>query len=375
MKKRIGILGATGSIGCQTLEVIREFRDEFNVVALTTHGSVDLVSRQAHEFNPEVVGITASRGCEEATKEGWCEGAEVLVEIAQMELDILVVAVVGTAGLRPSLKALELGTDVALANKEVLVVAGNLIKQAERESSGQILPVDSEHSALYQSLGGENHEEIKRMIITASGGPFLEHSRKKLKNVSVQEALDHPNWEMGSKITVDSATMMNKGLEIIEACRLFDLEPEQVRAFIHPQSTVHGLVEYVDNSMIAQCSRPDMRLPIQYALFYPARRAGLVEPVDFSEPFSWDFEPIDFRRFPAYRLAREALESGASFPAVLNAANEVAVEAFLNKEIPFLEIPVLIEKTLEAHEPSGRTDLETMLSADSWAREYVKELM
>lgn len=375
MKKRIGVLGSTGSIGRQTLEVVREYDDEFNVVALTTHGSVDLVSKQAQEFDPEVVGITDPEQFEASARAGWTEGPEVLNEIAVMDLDILVVAVLGTAGLRPCLRALEKGTDVALANKEVLVVAGELIKEKEKQSPAKILPVDSEHSALFQSLSGENTDEIKRMIITASGGPFRDHSPEKMKQVSVRDALDHPNWDMGSKITVDSATMMNKGLEVIEACRLFELPPERVKAFIHPQSTVHGMVEYVDNSMIAQCSEPDMRLPIQYALFYPERRPTLADSIDFSEPFSWEFEPIDFQQFPAYRLAREALEEGQSYPAVLNAANEVAVAEFLEEKIPFLEIPVLIEKALEAHEPAAEKSLDSMLEADRWARGYVEELL
>ncbi|MFP4686529.1 MAG: 1-deoxy-D-xylulose-5-phosphate reductoisomerase [bacterium] len=370
MTKKIAILGSTGSIGTQTLDVVRSFPGEFDVVALSAHSSVEQLKQQVSEFDVPVVGVTAHRV--EKNNSDWIYGPQALEEIAALDLDILVLSVVGAAGLAPCITALEKGTTVALANKEVLVIGGELISKLIAGGPGCLIPVDSEHSALFQLLNGEKIDEVEKVIITASGGPFREFSRSQLEKVTPEQALDHPNWEMGAKVTIDSATMMNKGLEVIEACYLFGLQPEQVDALVHPQSTVHGFVQFRDNSLLAQCAAPDMRLPIQYALFYPARRLAVVEEVDLTRPFSWDFEPVDAERFPAFALAARALEQGRTYPAVLNAANEVAVEAFLNKKIGFMQIPALVEAALEAHQPlePGRDNL---LRADKTARDFVKK--
>ncbi len=373
-RRSVAVLGSTGSIGTQTLEVIRQFPEQFDVVALTTHSSLEQIQAQAEEFSPQVVGVTAKE-LEGKGNDDWQYGPRVLTDVLDLNLDLLVLAVVGTAGLRPCLEALKSNVDVALANKEVLAAAGQLIKDIEQGSGARLLPVDSEHSALFQALRGEDYEEISRLIITASGGPFLRTPRSKLEQVTPAAAFDHPNWEMGSKITIDSATMMNKGLEVIEACRLFELSADQVDAFVHPQSTVHGLVEFVDNSIIAQCSVPDMKLPIQYALFYPRRSAAVIEPIDFSEGFSWDFEPIDSDKFSAYRLACEALENGDSYPAVLNAANEVAVDGFIRGKISFLDIPRVVEQCLQTHESVELTDLDTVLAVDRQARQQATQIL
>jgi 1-deoxy-D-xylulose-5-phosphate reductoisomerase len=299
-------------------------------------------------------------------------GPEALDEIAGMDLDILVLSVVGAAGLSPCITALKVGTTVALANKEVLVVAGELISKLESESEGRLIPVDSEHSALFQILNGEKIEEVLKVIITASGGPFRSWSLEELKDVTPEQALDHPNWDMGVKVTIDSATMMNKGLEVIEACYLFGLEPDQVGAVVHPQSSVHGFVCFQDNSLLAQCAAPDMRLPIQYAMFYPNRRRAVVEAIDLSQPFSWGFEPVDSNRFPAFALARRALAEGKTYPAVLNAANEIAVQAFLAGDIGFMQIPELVEMALDNHSPSDPLELTNLLSVDASTRSFVR---
>lgn len=369
MSRRLAVLGSTGSVGRQTLEVVRRFPGAFDVVALTTHTSVDRLRRQADEFDPEVLGVSHP---EVDAPDGVRRGPGVLEEIAGRDLDLLVLAVVGVAGLKPCLRALDRGVDVALANKEVLVTAGELVRDRRRSGDGRLLPVDSEHSGLYQLLRGEDARDVRRVVLTASGGPFRERSREGLQGITVEEALDHPNWDMGPKITVDSATMMNKGLEVIEACYLLDLPSERVEALIHPQSTVHALVEYRDHSLTAQCAVPDMKLPIQYALFYPERREAVVSSLTLKESFSWDFAPVDADRYPAYGLARRALEEGGSYPAVLNAANEQAVAAFLEGRVGFTRIPSLIEGCLEAHAGTDTVELEALLRADRWARDHVR---
>jgi 1-deoxy-D-xylulose-5-phosphate reductoisomerase len=371
MSRRVAILGSTGSIGKQTLEVIRSFPDSFDVVGLSTHGSLDEIHAQVDEFSPEEVAVTDDTVPAEDVPSDWLRGEEALETIAGMDLDILVLSVVGAAGLKPCLRALENDATVALANKEVLVVAGQLVKQAEAESDGRIIPVDSEHSALFQAARGESQTDIKSVTITASGGPFRTWSAEEIRNVSREEALDHPNWDMGPKITIDSATMMNKGLEVIEACHLLDLEPNQVNAIVHPQSTVHGFVEFADHSLVAHCAVPDMKLPIQYALFYPERREPVVDSIPMDRAFSWDFEPVDEEKFPAFAHAREALEAGGSYPAVLNAANEVAVSAFLEEHISFADIPALVDRALSAHDVDG-VSLESLLEADRWARDFTQ---
>ena len=371
MTRRIAILGSTGSIGNQTLDVIREFPQEFEVVGLSAHSSVESLQSQIQEFQPEKIAITG-----ESPEQTSLSGVKIvsgLSELISPDLDLIVLAVVGAAGLRPCLKALEQDVHVALANKEVLVVAGELIKESEKQSEAKLIPVDSEHSALFQVLQGESSESIKKVTITASGGPFRTWSQQQIESVTLEEALNHPNWDMGPKITIDSATMMNKGLEIIEACYLFDLEPDQVGALVHPQSIVHGLVEYQDHSIIAQCAPPDMKLPIQFALFYPDRRSPVIESLSMDESFCWEFEPVDRNRFPAYGLALKSLEAGGSYPAVLNAANEMAVRAFLREQIEFLDIPRFVEEALSAHDDRSSGALEELLEVDRWARSFVRE--
>ncbi len=369
MSRRLAVLGSTGSVGRQTLEVVRRHPEAFDVVALTAHTSVQELREQAREFDPEVVGVAHP---EVDAPAGVREGPGVLTDVAERDLDLLVLAVVGVAGLKPCLRALERDIDVALANKEVLITGGTLVRDRLRSGDGRLLPVDSEHSGLFQLLQGEDRRDVRRVVLTASGGPFRDRSRDALAGITVDEALDHPNWDMGPKITVDSATMMNTGLEVIEACHLLDLRPEQVQALIHPQSTVHALVEYCDHSMTAHCAVPDMKLPIQYALFYPERREAVVSSLSLEECFSWDFSPVDPDRFPAYGLARRALDAGGSYPAVLNAANEQAVAAFLEGRIGFTEIPSLIEGCLEAHSGTDSGDLEALLRVDRWARDHVR---
>ncbi|MGM0381486.1 MAG: 1-deoxy-D-xylulose-5-phosphate reductoisomerase [bacterium] len=371
MTRRIAILGSTGSIGTQTLDVIRNQPEEFEVVALSAHSSVKKLKKQVEEFQPEQACLTGETTSPVPQK--WLRGKSSLEKVAGLDLDVLVLSVVGAAGLKPCLKALENNTRVALANKEVLVMAGELVKRTQKETGGEIIPVDSEHSALFQILDGEEASRVKKVVITASGGPFLHSSPRDLKDITPEEALDHPNWDMGKKISIDSATMMNKGLEIIEACYLFDLEPERVKALVHPQSAVHGFVEYVDNSLFAQCAVPDMRLPIQYALFYPERRRATVEALDLEKSFCWEFEPVDIEQFPAFGHARQALRKGKTYPAVLNAANEVAVHAFLDKKIKFLDIARLVEKALAGHDPVEPDSLEKILEVDKKTRKFVAE--
>lgn len=369
MTRRIGILGSTGSIGTQTLEVVRQYPDQFDVAALSTHQSVDHLMKQAKQFRPDKLGVVADTPCPRSC----LTGEQALNEIARMDLDLLVVSVVGTIGLQPSLTALRNGTSVGLATKEVMVAGGPLINEA-RDGGGSLIPLDSEHHAVHQLLRSEPREEIKTIILTASGGPFRDREGD-LSNVTPEEALDHPNWDMGPKITIDSATMMNKGLELIEARYLFDFEPDRVRAIIHPQSTVHALVEFRDHSTQAHLSVPDMKLTLQSALFHPDRRSAVVDALPFEDRMTLEFEPVDFGQFPAYALARDAMKSGGGAPAVLNAANEVAVEAFLEREIAFTDIPKLVEDTLGALGDEDPTSYDAIRSLETEARDRARAWM
>lgn len=370
MTRRIGLLGSTGSVGTQTLDVVRNFPEELEVAALSTHTRTDRLEEQVEEFDPEAVGVSDPGT---AVREDWLEGSESLRTLARMDLDVLVVAVTGMAGLLPTLDALGEGTVVALASKEAMVVGGPLVRRAEETSRGRVVPLDSEHHAVFQLLRGEDAGSVERVFLTASGGPFRDRSRSELDGVTPEEALDHPNWEMGNKITVDSATMMNTGLELIEAKYLFDLEFDQLDALLHRQSLVHALLEFNDASVKAQMGRPDMRQSIQSALLHPERRSGPVESLNFSEALALNFEPVDGERFPAFALAREALESGGYAPAVLNAANSEAVRAFLNERLAFLEIPAVIEICLEENAFSGEVTLDGVLEADEWARDRARD--
>lgn len=369
MTRRIGLLGSTGSIGTQTLEVVRSFPDEFDVAALSTHRSVELLKQQAREFDPERLAVSSGVDC----PGGWLSGEAGLTEIARMDLDFLIVAVVGTIGLKPCLEALRTGTDVGLATKEVMVAGGPLVNDA-RENGGTLIPLDSEHHALYQLLRNEPRHEIKKLILTASGGPFRE-GETNLDEVTPEDALDHPNWNMGPKITVDSATMMNKGLELIEARYLFEVDPDEVRALIHPQSTVHALVEFCDHSTQAHLSVPDMKLTLQSALFHPDRRGAVVDSLPFDRRMNLTFEPVDFDQYPAFELARRAMETGGGAPAVLNAANEVAVDAFLDETVAFTEIPGIVGKCLDELGDSGACSYDEIRRLERRTRERAREVM
>ena len=358
MKKRIVILGSTGSIGESALDVIAKHPDRFEILGLVAGSNEEKLKNQVKKFRPKisVVGKKDPEG--------------VIALAAHPEADLVLSAIVGAAGLKPTYHALKAGKVVALANKESLVAAGSVMTETAKEYKGTLIPVDSEHSAIHQALRGFEGNKIQKVIITASGGPFRGWTAKQLETVTVEAALKHPKWSMGNKITIDSATMMNKGLEVIEAKWLFDLPPEKIEVVIHPQSIVHSLVEYIDGSVMAQLGVPDMRTPIAYALAYPDRVDTDVAPFNLVESSPLTFEKPDEKTFVCLRLARQALNEGKSYATVLNAANEIAVYAFLEKNIKFTNIPEIIERTLDAHSPIALRTLEDVLESDRWGREY-----
>jgi 1-deoxy-D-xylulose-5-phosphate reductoisomerase len=376
--KNVAVFGSTGSIGRNALEVIAASNGRLNAVALSAYGKLDLLLEQARQFRPRWV-IAADQTV--AARFDWTSlpqetelltGPNALPEVAAAsEVDVVLAAIVGSAGLRSTWAALEAKKTVALANKETLVMAGGLVKRLAAERGGTILPVDSEHSAIFQSLQAGRHEEVRRIILTASGGPFRDLSLEQLKQVTVDDALHHPTWDMGPKITVDSATMMNKALEIIESRWLFDLTAEQIEVVIHPQSVVHSFVEFVDGSVIAQMGPPDMKLPIQYALEYPHRQNGIAQRLDWHQRWRLDFEPADSQRCPALALGYDCARRGGTSGAVLNAANEAAVEAFLQGELHFTEIVPACRSVLDAHQFDPEPTLERLEELDRWAREEV----
>jgi len=375
MKKKIAILGSTGSIGRQALDVVREHADDFQIVALAAHRNVELLAQHVENFRPAYVGVVDAESADEFKNRGLTDvelvsGKDSLVKLATLpEVDLVLVAVVGIAGLEPTIAALEAGKNVALANKESLVAGGHLVMEAARRFGSKVIPVDSEHSAIFQCLAGcDDPSRIKRIYLTASGGPFRDYTRDKLRYVTVEDALNHPNWRMGKKVTIDSATLMNKGLEVIEAHWLFGLSIEQIQVVIHPQSIVHSMVEYVDGSIIAQMARTDMRIPIQYALSWPRRIKSGIGSLDLTATEPLTFEMPDFDRFPCLALAYKALEIGGTMPVVLNAADEVAVEKFLKGEISFIEIPVMIEQAMKSHKAIQNPDLNTILRVDHSVR-------
>lgn len=380
--KRLGILGSTGSIGVNCLKVVESLPVEFEVVYLAAHSNVALLHEQTRRFRPRAVAIvqppqanvdSLRAGCKELGAE-LLFGVEALVELAARDdIDVLVNAVVGSAGLPATLRALENGTTVALANKETLVTGGELVMSCAKRHSAPLIPIDSEHSALWQCLLGEPKERIQRLIVTASGGPFRERAHKDFAKITVAEALHHPNWNMGPKITIDSATMMNKGLEVIEAFWLFGLALDKIDVVIHPQSIIHSMVEFVDGSVKAQLSVPDMRMPIQYALTYPDRLPSDFPRLDFSRWHTLTFHAPDFDKFPCLQLATQALQEGGTAPAVLNAANEEAVQAFLEARLRFDQIPAMISETLQQHRNGRECSLANVLAADRWARGYVQK--
>lgn len=376
--RKIALLGSTGSIGQSTLEVVRHSAGQLQVVALSAHSNTDLLCQQALEFRPQWVIPTdpvAAGKCDWSALKGICEvvcAANSMQQVVQRpEVDVVVAAIVGSAGLAGTWAAIEAGKTVALANKETLVMAGPLVMPLAANRKANILPIDSEHSAVFQALAAGRREDLRRIILTASGGPFRKLSTAEMEQVTVEQALAHPTWRMGPKITVDSATMMNKALELIEARWLFDLPPEQIEVMIHPQSVIHSLVEWVDGSVLAQLSPPDMKLPIQYALTWPERRPSPARKVDWRTSWQLEFEPPDEDRFPALTLGREVARVGGTAGAVLNAANEAAVARFLRGEMRFLQIVPVCRAVIDSHSYDPQPTLSQLLRLDAWAREEV----
>ena len=377
-KKRVCIIGSTGSIGANTCSVIRDLKDRFEVVALSACRNAELLVRQAEEFRPLAVAVAdeASAATVSSRLEGLgirvLPGVDGLREIARMdEADVVVSSIVGAAGLLPTVEAVKAGKTVALANKEVLVTAGEIVMKLAQENGATIIPVDSEHSALFQCLNGEELSSVKRLILTASGGPFLNHRGKGLDDVSPGQALDHPRWNMGNKITIDSATLMNKGFEVMEAHWLFGIDVSRVDVVIHPQSIIHSMVEFVDGAILAQMGEPDMRIPIQYALTYPERLHRNSAPFDFLKNSSLTFAQPDRERFPCLDMAYEALRTGGTMPCVLNAANEMAVERFLKNEIRFTDIPKYIRSAMDSHRVISDPGIEDILAVDGEIRKEI----
>lgn len=376
--KKIAILGSTGSIGTQTLEVARNNGD-LEITALAAGSNIDLLERQIREFRPSLAAVWT----EEKAKElrirtadldvKIVSGMEGLLEVAaQPESEILVTAIVGMIGIRPTIAAMKAGKDIALANKETLVTAGHIIMPLAKEKGVRILPVDSEHSAIFQCLNGENRVQLKKILLTASGGPFRGKKKEELKNVQVEDALKHPNWHMGRKITIDSATLVNKGLEMMEARWLFGVEPDNIQIVVQPKSIIHSMVEFVDGAVIAQLGTPDMKLPIQYALYYPERRYLPGDRLDFWTLGQITFEKPDMENFPGLRLAFDAAAAGGSLPTVYNAANERAVAMFLEKKVGFLEIPEIIQSCMEAHRVIPDPTVEQILETEEETYEMIK---
>lgn len=379
---RVAIFGSTGSIGVQTLDVIRQHPDRFKVTILTAYDNADLLIRQAEEFKPDFVVIGKEEKYNQvkealsSTKVAVAAGLPALEEAAEMDIyDIMIAAIVGYAGLKPTLKSVELGKKIGLANKETLVVAGELITRTARISGAVILPVDSEHSAIFQCLEGEQLNKVEKLILTASGGPFRGKKTSDLEKISVSDALRHPNWSMGAKVTIDSASLMNKGLEMIEAKWLFDVLPDQIEAIIHPQSIIHSMVQFEDGCIKAQMGIPDMRLPIQYALSYPQRITGHFPRFDFENSSQLSFEKIDGETFRNFSLAKAALFGGGNIPCILNAANEIAVAAFLKQEIGFLQMSNLIESTISRLPFMEDLSLDDYIACDMEARQVASSLI
>lgn len=371
--KKIAILGSTGSIGTQTLDVVREHSDELQVVALAAGSNKERLKEQIKEFHPKLVSLSDEKKAQELKEELAGEQVEVvcgmegLIEVAGADsADVVVIAVVGMMGILPTMEAIKKGKDIALANKETLVTAGHLIIPMAKEYGVSILPVDSEHSAIFQSLQGEPKAALDKILLTASGGPFRGKSAEFLETVTLEDALNHPNWSMGPKITIDSSTMVNKGLEVMEAKWLFGVDYSQIEVVIQPQSIIHSMVQYVDGAIIAQLGTPDMRVPIEYALFYPERRSLSGDRLDFSKLSQITFEKPDYKVFRGLSLAIEAGKTGGTMPTVFNAANERAVAKFLKGEIKYTDIVRSIEKCMDAHKVSAHPDLEEILATEQW---------
>jgi len=380
--KRISILGCTGSIGTQALQVVDFLRDHLEVVGLAARSNVDLLEQQIERFNPRMVALSDEASADllrtrlKSKDVKVFGGRDGVVQVATMpEADMVLSSIVGIAGLIPTLEAIKAGRNVALANKESLVTAGSIVMKAAIEAGVCILPVDGEHSAIFQCLSADEKQNVNKLILTASGGPFRGKSIDELSDVSPMQALNHPNWTMGRRITVDCATLMNKGFEVIEARWLFDMDISKIDVIIHPESIIHSMVELIDGSILAQLSTADMRLQIQLALTYPERRRSSVPYLKLSQVGSLTFQEPDMEQFPCLRYAYEAGRTGGTMPAAVNAADEVAVEAFLNRKIGFLDIPGIIKQTMEAHQPVLNPALEDIMSSDRWARDFAEKVI
>jgi 1-deoxy-D-xylulose-5-phosphate reductoisomerase len=384
--KKLSILGSTGSIGQSTLSVVDFLKDDFQVVAMAAGKGIDEFARQVARYKPQLVSVADEQDLsvlqEKLREQGinkmpeLASGEAGLVAVAcHQEADTVVSATVGAVGFLPTYKALQLGRRVCLANKETLVMAGELMTRAACESGAELLPVDSEHNALHQCMRGEKMDEVKRLILTASGGPFREKSIEEIRQATVEKALAHPTWQMGAKITIDSATLMNKGLEVIEAGWLFNFKADKISVVVHPQSIVHSMIEMIDGSIIAQMGVTDMRLMIQYALTYPDRLAAQLPALNFEKMSKLEFFEPDFERFPCLRLAYEAMREGGTMPAAMSAANEIAVAAFLSRCIKFMDIPRIIEETMLAYDKQSCSNIEAVLEADRWARAHADTLV
>lgn len=380
MTKKISILGSTGSIGTQALECVAAAPEQFEVVALAAGKNIDLLTKQALQYKPKCVSVSSSELADELRARlpqsiKVVYGDEALVELAaHPDADTVLTAMVGSAGLQPTLAAIDAGKTIALANKETLVSAGHIVMDRAKQKGVSILPVDSEHSALFQCLNGEFSSEVNKLVLTASGGSFRDLSRDQLKEVTVEQALKHPNWSMGAKITIDSATMVNKGLEVIEARWLFDVSYDQIEVLLHPESIIHSYVEFVDRSIIAQMGLPDMRVPIQYAFTYPHRTVSPAQSLDFAQMNQLTFRKMDFNRYPCLKLAFDAGRTAGTAPTVFNAANEVAVARFLNREISFLSIESAIYEALNQHQVIENPTLEEIQFVDQQTRKFVREI-
>lgn len=376
--KKITVLGSTGSIGTQTLDIVRNNSEDLQIVALAAGSNVALMEQQVREFHPKVVAMWTEGAAKDLRARisdlptVVLAGMDGLLELAVLEeMDVLVTAIVGMIGIRPTIAAIKAGKDIALANKETLVCAGHIIMPLAKECGVSILPVDSEHSAILQSMNGEPKNRINKILLTASGGPFRGKTREELAKMRVEDALKHPNWSMGRKITIDSSTLVNKGLEVMEAKWLFDVDLDRIQVVVHPQSIIHSMVEYVDGAVIAQLGVPDMKLPIQYALFYPDRRMMNEKKLDFYELANMTFERPDMETFAGLKLAYQASRSGGSMPTVYNAANEKAVALFLDKKISYLQIPELIARSMEQHKLVNNPDVEQILAIEAEVYEYI----
>ncbi|MDR3071231.1 MAG: 1-deoxy-D-xylulose-5-phosphate reductoisomerase [Endomicrobium sp.] len=381
--KKITILGSSGSIGIQALDIISKMKNDICVEGLAVGSNVKILKSQIKKFKPSAVSVNDHNDAENLKK--WCKSNNIKIDVysgvlglkklvTMQKVDMVLAAIVGSIGLQSIVAAIVAKKDIAIANKESLVMAGNYIMSLAIKNGISILPVDSEHSAIFQCCDGRKRSQIKKIILTASGGPFYKYS-KNFSNITVDQALEHPTWKMGKKITIDSATLMNKGLEAIEASVLFGVPMDKIEIVIHPQSIVHSMVEYVDGSVMAQLSNPDMRIPIQYALTYPEKFASKVKPLNLVNVGKLEFYKPNFNKFPCLRLAYYSAKKGYTYPAVMNVANEVAVDAFLKKKIKFTDIAKIVEKTIKSHKVSKKTVLGTFLKIDCWARQYAKNLI